>query len=210
MQRYDIINTLLRRFQLETYLEIGVSNPALCFDKIKTANKTSIDPGIEYRANPVDFKLTSDKFFSQLEQGNIKFSPDYKWDVIFIDGLHLAEQCYRDIKNSLNHLSDNGFIVLHDCNPPDSFHAREDYKIEGKYVSWNGTVWKAFYKIRTEGLNLETYVVDTDWGIGVIKKTDSPRIIPQQNPFYEYNVMADNRKEHLGLVTVEEFLDNII
>jgi len=210
MTRSDVINVLISRFRLKSYLEIGVCDPTACFDKIKTQNKTSVDPGVEFEINPVEFKLTSDDFFTQLEQGNTRFESDYKWDIIFIDGLHLAEQCYRDIKNSLNHISDNGFILLHDCNPPDSFHAREDYLINGYYANWNGTVWKAFYKIRTEGLNLETYVVNTDWGIGVIKQSNSPTIIPQENPFFEYNVMCSNREKHLGLISVEQFLEKLI
>ena len=209
MHHFEIINTLIERYQLKSYLEIGVSNPINCFNKIKIENKSSVDPGTEYKDNPVDFKVTSNEFFNQLEQGNTKFNSDYKWDIIFIDGLHLAEQCYKDIKNSLNHLSDNGFILIHDCNPPDGWHAREDYLVNGQYACWNGTVWKAFYKIRTEGLNLETYVIDIIWGLGVIKKTKSTINIPQENPFFEYNTMSNNRTKHLGLISIEEFINKI-
>lgn len=209
MYRYDIINTLLKTYKLNSYLEIGVCDPEACFDKIKTQNKASIDPGVEYLENPVEFRMTSDEFFTKLKKGDTRFDSDYKWDIIFIDGLHLAEQCYRDIKNAISHTTENGFVLLHDCNPPDIWHAREDYLVNGSYANWNGTVWKAFYRIRTEGLNLETYTVDTDWGIGVIKKATSTVNIPQQNPFYEYNTMSANRKEHLGLITVEEFLNKL-
>src|SRR5690554_2397774 len=99
--RSDIINFLLVKLKRETtYLEIGVRNPADNYDKINSTIKYSVDPGIEYKENPVDFKLTSDDFFSQLKNGKI-LNQEIKFDVIFIDGLHLAEQVDRDIKNAL-------------------------------------------------------------------------------------------------------------
>jgi len=209
MDHIDIINLLIKKNNFQTYLEIGVSDPKNCFDKIKVTDKASVDPGIEFKENPVEFRLTSDKFFKHLENSKTRFDKDFKWDIIFIDGLHLAEQVYRDIKNSLNHISDNGFIILHDCNPPNSYFAREDYMVNGVYDSWNGTTWKAFYKIRTEGLNIETYTIDTDWGLGVIKKANKPNHIPFENPFFEYNIMSENRQNHLGLISINEFLDKI-
>ena len=54
-------------------------------------------------------------------------SRDVKFDLIFIDGLHLANQVQKDIENSLKFIKDEGFIVLHDCNPPSEYHQREDY-----------------------------------------------------------------------------------
>ena len=72
-----------------------------------------------------------------------------KFNVIFIDGLHVAEQVERDIKNALKYIKDDGFIVLHDCNPPTEFHASEtyDFHLSPSQGYWNGTTWKAFYKL---------------------------------------------------------------
>ena len=52
----------------------------------------------------------SDDYFSSLDK-------TIKYDLIFIDGLHLEHQVDKDINNSLNHLSENGVIIIHDCNP---------------------------------------------------------------------------------------------
>jgi hypothetical protein len=41
--------------------------------------------------------------------------------------LHLAQQVEKDIINSIQFLSENGFIVMHDCSPPSEYHARESY-----------------------------------------------------------------------------------
>ena len=46
-----------------------------------------------------------------------------KFDVIFIDGLHLAEQVERDIENSLDFIKEDGYF--YDCNPPSEWHARK-------------------------------------------------------------------------------------
>jgi gliding motility-associated-like protein len=130
--------------------------------------------------------------------------PDFKWDVIFIDGLHISTQVMRDILNSLNHLSWNGYILLHDCNPPTIQLAREDYYIDGKQQEWNGTVWKAIYWLRANRADLKVQVVDTDWGVGIIKR-ESSQSVPFDNPFYEYNQMCSNRKRDLGLISIDEF-----
>lgn len=203
MYRYDIINKVIKDNNFKTYLEIGVCNPADCFDKIVCETKDSVDPGVEFKENPVKYRMTSDEFFHLLNTNNLDKHPDFKWDVIFIDGLHISTQTMKDIMNSLNHLSWNGYILLHDCNPPNIHMAREDYKVNGQYQPWNGTVWKAMYWVRSHRADLQSCVVDTDWGVGIIRKGAS-QPIPFDNPFYEYNAMCENRTTALGLIKPEE------
>ena len=71
--RHEVINYLLSLFSesITNYLEIGVRNPNDNFNKIIANEKYSVDPGIEYKENPVDFKITSDDFFNQLNTGEI-------------------------------------------------------------------------------------------------------------------------------------------
>ena len=162
--RTDIINNLINHLNRNViYLEIGVRNPDHNFNKINASEKYSVDPGIEFEENPVDFKMTSDEFFEGLGQNKI-LNSSYKFDIIFIDGLHLAEQCYNDILNSVNYINDDGFIILHDCNPPSEWHARENknFNLSPALNHWNGTTWKAYYKARTE-LNIFSCCIDSDW-----------------------------------------------
>jgi len=204
-KRFDIINFLLATFDHPTtYLEIGVRNPNDNFNKIVADTKYSVDPGIEFKENPVDFKVTSDAFFDELRNGSF-LEKSILFDVIFIDGLHLAEQVDRDIDNALQFLKEDGFVVLHDCNPLTEWHAREEhnYTISPAGQQWNGTTWKAFLKARYR-IDTTSCCIDTDWGVGVISKDKKLGVAPTtQNAFYEFGVMDKNRKDQLGLVDFE-------
>lgn len=205
-KRYDIINLLLNSFQRETnYLEIGVRNPAINFDKIKANKKFSVDPGLEYKENPVDFKVTSDVFFEQLSNGEI-LHRDILFDVIFIDGLHKADQVDKDIKNALDFIREDGFIVLHDCNPPMEWHAREThkYEISPAMNDWNGTTWKAYIKWRSNP-KLYSCTIDTDWGVGIISKTvNLGNHNTLENEYFEFSVFDNQRIECLNLISFDQ------
>ncbi|AFC22841.1 class I SAM-dependent methyltransferase [Saprospira grandis] len=212
--RTDIINYLLaqtaKHNAASEYLEIGVRNPDHNFNLIQAKNKYSVDPGVEFEENPVDFKLTSDQFFEQLAQGKV-LSPNHRFDVIFIDGLHLAEQVDRDIEHALQFIQPHGFVVLHDCNPPTEYHAREDYAYHHSPARgyWNGTTWKAFFKWRQEQ-SIQSCCIDSDWGVGILSKTQPlGPACPPQNPFFEYKVMEANRKEQLGLLSFDELKEKL-
>jgi len=204
MNRYDIINELIKKYNYKTYLEIGVRNPDECFNLINCETKHSIDPGYENDENQVDYPYTSDNFFRLLENKELNLPTTHKWDIIFIDGLHISNQVEKDILNSLNHLSENGVIVLHDCNPPNLWMAREDYIIDGIAHGWNGTVWKSIYKLRATRPDLFVCTVDTDYGIGIVKR-GKQECCDFNNSFYEYKEFEKNKKEHLNLISIKEF-----
>jgi hypothetical protein len=210
-KRTEIINFLLTKTNNKNYLEIGTRNPEHNFNKIQSDNKISVDPCFEFQTDKIDFRLTSDDFFNQYSK--IETLKDKKWDVIFIDGLHLADQVFRDIINSLNILADNGFLVIHDCNPPTEYHARENYHDHSTVASfyWNGTVWKAFVKARKIN-GLFSACIDTDWGVGIISKIprkhfnhNSERV--SINEFYEYRVFDLDRKNALNLISFEKLCE---
>ncbi|MEY4573178.1 MAG: hypothetical protein RLZ10_2462 [Bacteroidota bacterium] len=200
--RTEIINYLLSYLNRETvYLEIGVRDPADNYNHIKANHKYSVDPGLEFQENPVDFRVTSDAFFEGLEQ-NLYLKNDIKFDVIFIDGLHLAPQVDRDIQNALKYIKPDGFIVMHDCNPPTEWHARENYAYgytpAGFY--WNGTTWKAFLKWRFNN-SVKSCCINTDWGVGLLCTNHNiGDSISQQNPFFEYHELEADRQRLLNLI----------
>lgn len=213
-RRTHIINHLISLIDARNYLEIGVRDPRKNFNRIQCRSKYSVDPGVEFRDNPVDFKMTSDVFFEKLKNNQLDIQHDIKFDVIFIDGLHVSHQVERDILNSLEHLSDIGFIILHDCNPPSEFHQREHYDFVNSPAGsfWNGTTWKAYYKARHQR-GLFSICFDSDWGVGIISKKHYPFFNtihePVQNEFYEYSILNAYRQKHLNLYPFEQWAESI-
>jgi len=203
MHRTEIINKIIETKSLSKYLEIGVYWPQYCFDSINCLEKDSVDPGFENPDNPVKYPYTSDDFFARLENRLLDKSPDFKWDLIFIDGLHLSYQVEKDVLNSLNHLSEDGVIVLHDCDP---FMWEDNYTrlIEDYWgQKWNGTVWKTIYKLKATRSDLNICTLNADEGVGLIKK-GTQKLIPFDNPYFEYKVFQKNRVRDLNLIPVEE------
>jgi len=193
LNRTLILNQLLT--PSSKYLEIGVCNPQSNFNKIKATNKVGVDPGIEFPDNPVKYQMTSDDFFTRLEHGDLDIPKNHKWDVIFIDGLHTAEQVERDVLNSLKHIKRKGFIVLHDCNPPTEHHQTPVHN-KG---AWNGTVWKAWLKFREQ---YKSCTIDCDWGVGIMTtKLEQTKF----NITDDYHTFAQNRNVLLNLLHPDQF-----
>lgn len=224
MQRWDIINALIQKHNYKSFLEIGYYK-GWSFDNVKCNLKTAVDPdpsktpeqeALPYRgfitdrvpdltAENVDFtyseiinKQTSDDFFRRLLD-------IAKWDIIFIDGLHEAPQVYRDIENSLKHLSPGGTIVLHDCNPPKYEHTTTG--IDG---CWTGDTYKAFVRFRMLNPEYYTYTVDTDWGCGIIETPPYPGNYAGIDLKYvegqtEWENFTRRREDLLNLISIEEF-----
>ena len=200
MNRIDTINQIQEKHNFSKYLEIGVRNTKDCFDHIQCPIKHSVDPGFESKNNLATYKTTSDNFFTELKSNKLDLSPDYKWDIIFIDGLHLSYQVEKDILNSLNHLSENGVIALHDCNPF-LYEDKRTRLIEDYWGQvWNGTVWKTIYKLKTSRSDLSICTVNLDEGVSLIKR-GSQKLIPFKNPYFEYRIFQ--KEVDIALNTIE-------
>lgn len=214
--RTDLLNHLAEKYNLQRYLEIGVQVPELNFDRIKCAYKVGVDPDPNAHAT---FCMISDKFFSAwapvvtidvstkdtagINEGYPELlTSDRRFDLIFIDGLHTAEQVKKDFENALKILSPNGFIVLHDCNP-----LQEEHTIVPRPTArghWNGDVYKF-----AANLLCKKVTVDIDNGCLVYRNTDDyahfdfDKNFPYNNGWDYFN---ENRKELLNLITWDEFI----
>jgi SAM-dependent methyltransferase len=197
-KRYHLINHLVRRHRYGHYLEIGVRNPKNTFNRIRVANKEAVDPA---PLAPIAHVMKSDDFFAKLDAS----SPSTRYDLIFIDGLHLAEQVERDVENALRYLNPGGTLVLHDCNPPNEEAQTEFF--DGTAKVWTGTVWKAWVKLRATRPDLEMCVVDIDLGCGVIRLGNQTCCAaPTGFGQMPYDLLTKNRRELLNLVSVPQYL----
>ena len=142
------------------------------------------------------------------------------FDLIFIDGLHESEQVSRDIENSLKFLNQNGVVVCHDMNPAikerqllindpiRQKYSKDQYELgNNEYGLWNGDCWKAFAKLRGTRSDLEMFVIDTDFGVGIIKRGKQELINIPSKLTYEF--LELNRQNVLNLKSVNEFLNYV-
>jgi hypothetical protein len=196
-KRYHLINYLIRTRGYRRYLEIGVRDPRRNFRKIRVAQKEGVDPAPRL---PIDHVMTSDAFFAQLGgDGKPVF------DLVFIDGLHIADQVERDVLNALANLKPGGALLLHDCNPPSEDAQTEEF---GDKPVWTGTVWKAWVKLRATRPDLNMRVIDIDLGCGLIERGKQD-CFPSPTLDYAamgYDILEKQRREALNLISVRDFL----
>lgn len=164
MTRWEIINAIIKDRGYKSFLEIGTKHGET-FTQVNTEAKVSVDP--DPKTTPT-YRMTSDEYFREHSE---------TFDLVFVDGLHECGQAYRDVMNALKVLNRGGVIVMHDCHP-ESREMQEPYR--GQYF-WTGDVWKAFVALRAV-LNHEMYVIDQDFGCGIIdtakKKTKDTTGLP--------------------------------
>ncbi|MDR0741713.1 MAG: class I SAM-dependent methyltransferase, partial [Rickettsiales bacterium] len=195
VSRTYIINKLISDNMLNSYLEIGVSNPHRNFLSVRCARKTSVDPCIECeffsqeaieQFKPfINHQVTSDEFFARNTES---------FDIVFIDADHSYENSLRDLNNALKTIPTGGFVVLHDAMPFD-FDCTQWSNFE-KGLCYNGEVWKTIVSaIRAGGSSLLIGTFPYDCGVAVVKKLSGnvPEIKALDLDFYkDYSIRALN------------------
>ena len=160
MKRWELLNWFVARFGYQTYLEIGIDNPGRCFDLVKCRLRVGVDPRIGQTVvadGREHYRQTSDEFFAR---------EDRKFGLVFVDGLHLADQVVRDVDGALAHLAPNGTIVVHDCAPGSLAEALPERRAG---LPWYGTVWHGWMRLRAARWNLHMRVLMVDRGCGIIR-----------------------------------------
>lgn len=230
MDRVEVAQRILDRFNAKTYLEIG-SQEGFSFFQIQANRKIAVDPEFKIpMAKRIKktlakkirmeeeryFEVTSDAFFTNAPA---VFRKD-KIDVALVDGLHTYQQSLRDVLNCLNYLSENGVIVMHDCNPRseavaypgNSLQDAEKMNLPDWDGSWCGDVWKAIVYLRSLRNDLNVFVLDCDYGIGVVTKGKPENVLSysaEEINRMSYHDLESNRADFLNLKDenyIKEFL----
>jgi len=205
--RVDVINKILKYNKGKSYLEIGVRRGET-IAQIEASNRIGVDPNLQLdriailkskgNLDGVEFlEIPSDRFF----QENTR-----TFDVIFIDGLHLYEQAIKDILNALNVLNEGGYIVVHDCNPMTEKAA--DRK-QAKGI-WSGDVWKSIYDIKINYPEIDYFVLNKDYGLGILSKKNGNEnnYVPKFDENIsnlDFSFLERNRNDILNLKDVKYF-----
>ena len=191
-RRYDIINKIITKRNYNSYLEIGCFENET-FNQINIQKKIGVDP-----ASGGNLRMTSDQFFEQNKD---------KFDIIFIDGLHIYEQVIKDIFNSIKILNQDGIILVHDCLPRKLWYQTPTRMSD----TWNGDVWKAIVECRTLE-NIDTYTCLADEGIGVIKMQRNNNLLNLKSSNFKklkYKDYYTNRQNLMNIISSKKLLDEI-
>lgn len=229
MKKEIIIQRIINRINAKTYLEIGVQRGKNFF-QISADHKIAVDPafifGIKRRILNVPqffkhsfFEETSDLFFRHHAE---KAFGGKSIDVAFIDGLHTYKQSLIDFENCMKYLSAEGIIIFHDCNPTSESAAasvNSPKEMLERYpdakVEWLGDVWKTIVHLRSIYQNLEVFVLDCDYGVGIVRKgkpENTLRFTENQIAKLSYADLNSHRVELLNLKNpdyLSEFLNRI-
>jgi hypothetical protein len=191
-RRYDIINKIIIKRNYTSYLEIGCFKDET-FNQINIKKKIGVDP-----VSGGNLRMTSDKFFTENKE---------KFDLIFIDGLHVYEQVIKDIFNSIKVLKENGIILVHDCLPRKLWYQTPTRMSD----TWNGDVWKAIVECRTLE-NIDTYTCLADEGIGVIKVQKNNNLLNLNLSNFKnlkYKEYYTNRESLMNIISVKKLINQI-
>ncbi len=185
----ELINYIIETFDLRSYLEIGVYNRDHNFNKIKCHEKHCVDPDKNAKA---DFVTTSDEFFNVFNT----FKCTNRFGLVFIDGLHYADQVRKDFNNAIEVIANPGFIVMHDCNPPTE---KTTCIPRGKQGEWCGDVYKFACSLNNyKGIDFIT--ADFDYGCTIAWKdwTKQPELVPP----VDWKLFDKHRRELLRLTPI--------
>lgn len=174
MNHTEVIQRCIDQIGAKTYLEIGLGD-LTNFNAIKCEYKQGVDPNVTMAYSPgVSIeKLNADEFFGMMANtpgGTPKF------DVIFIDGLHHADQVKLDIENAIACLNVGGVILVHDINP----HDEEMTVVPRKSKVWTGDVYKAWYAFNVRARDANVKMLADDFGIGIIAPGPDFKLTKQQ------------------------------
>ena len=222
MNRAEVLQKIIDKSGANIYLEIGVDKLET-FREIKVKRKIAVDPILN---------TFSSKAIEEFEKKSIYLVPhtsDYFFkhyklykgvDVVFIDGLHTYQQALRDINNSLENLNKKGIIVVHDCLPPnataaypaESFSHAVSLNLPDWTGEWCGDAWKSICYLRSLRKDLYVFVLDTDYGLGIITRGISENSLDltcEEIDRFEYIDLAKNKENFLNFKQIE-FLDNFL
>ena len=118
--------------------------------------------------------------------------------------MHEYSQVLKDIKNSINSLSEDGTIVVHDCLPKTIRHQH----VPRCSYRWNGDVWKAIVEVRS-WKNLNTVTVLIDEGVGIIKKMPNKSILNLNTYDFKnlkFKFLYKNYKKIMRTISYDDFI----
>ena len=196
MNHVQAIITIAQDIGAQTYLEIGVRNPADCMDivsrKVPGLDSWGVAPSFAGSASCPHqvLPITSDQFFETLAKhakqrkrwrpNGKDFSPvPKKFDLIYIDGDHSYKASAKDMLHAVTILGHGGIVVMHDVLPTNEHESLPTKPAGGR--PWCGEVWATWANHVMYDNHFVSDVLNTDHGIGLIRlRTDNDKAKNEQ------------------------------
>ena len=182
---YPIINQFVMKYNYKTYLELGVRDKTNTFNHILCPDKIGVDI---YAGCDPTYAMSTDDFFQTVAVGKT-------WDIIFIDASHEKTQVLKDFENSLNHLSENGTIVMDDINP---FTAD---LVDPRFCD---NAWEVFAMLRGTRPDLDMFGVESSF-CGIVRRGSQKTHNLTIEPTFEF--LDKHRQELINILTWEEMCE---
>ena len=209
VRKADVINQLIQRFGLRSYLEynkflcelvddeIACEEKAIAYipehlfadDQPKSFTERALAVGAAY---PGDKILTTGELLARYA--------GKRFDLIFFDPMHVRPQVDQALKALPRLLNEDGFLVVHDCNP----ETAETTTRERKAGEWCGETYKAFANFCLHN-PARCITVDEDFGIGIV--VNRGLVLDYDDGFeLDFATFSANRRRYNGLITYERFV----
>jgi len=99
---------------------------------------------------------------------------------------------------------------MHDCNPQSESEAKtldiaehkERIDLPGSGIAWSGDVWKTIANLRSTRADLNIFVLDCDYGVGILTKGEPENRLKFSEKMIEnltYKDLDQNRQKILNL-----------
>jgi hypothetical protein len=212
LSKTEIVNALARKRGFSSYLEISTRQTGNHFTGVDRTQLTTCHR-LMYRCpddysdgRQIDFRTRGigiSPFFAEIRRRRTTY------DIMLVASSHTYACSMRDLFYALSAIVDGGILVVHDCDPPDSY----------------GVTYAAFVDFVLGRDDIDYYTVDTDFGCGVIKKRrplsspDRTSAVPATEGlrfFWEairsdetlrYEGFKKRKRELLCMISVREFFE---
>ena len=170
MEKYDIVNGLVREFSLRRYLEICTSSTGLKFQYVDPAHLDACHR-LMYRCPPGHddgFEITrrteAETSHALVAELHATLPAAEHYDIILVDPHHTYRASRLDLLGALCLLAPHGIMVVHDSNPTDPSIVQPQFQPG----TWCGVTYQAYVDFLLGGRLAGHCTVDADYGCGVV------------------------------------------
>jgi len=222
MRKYEIALLLAKQYGYTSYLEICTPITGNTFSLVEK-KQFPRRARLMYRCPPDFSDGEPVDFLTQAESGEELFSELMKsgerFDLVFVDPWHTYTSSLRDILFGLQLIKDDGVLLIHDCNPPNSTYAEPEYR-PGE---WCGVTFAAYLDVVLFTRGIHYITVDSDYGCGIISKDHRLLNLYKSQPAttfasqwqtlslsQKYPFLDENRSQLLHLISADTFYRRLV